>query len=166
MVVLIRGAQIYDGGGGAPFLGDVLVQGETIEAVGPGLPAPPGAAVLEAAGKMLCPGFIDIHRHADVQPLLGWSAEAELRQGITTSVSGNCGISLTPCAAPFCAEQRAFSAAVLGPVPAGAPETYREYVRRLEKCRAAAEFCGDDWHRRGAHQPQGLFAHAVHSGGA
>lgn len=71
MVVLIRGAQIYDGGGGAPFLGDVLVQGETIEAVGPGLPAPPGAAVLEAAGKMLCPGFIDIHRHADVQPLLG-----------------------------------------------------------------------------------------------
>lgn len=140
MVVLIRGAQIYDGGGGAPFLGDVLVQGETIEAVGPGLPAPPGAAVLEAAGKMLCPGFIDIHRHADVQPLLGWSAEAELRQGITASVSGNCGISLTPCAAPFCAEQRAFSAAVLGPVPAGAPETYREYVRRLENAALPLNF--------------------------
>ena len=90
MAVLIRGAEIFDGGGGAPFFGDVLVRGEKIEAVGPHLPAPPDAEVLDAKGRMLCPGFIDIHRHADVQPLLGWDAQAELRQGITTSVSRIC----------------------------------------------------------------------------
>lgn len=70
MAVLIRGAEIFDGGGGAPFFGDVLVRGEKIEAVGPHLPAPPDAEVLDAKGRMLCPGFIDIHRHADVQPLV------------------------------------------------------------------------------------------------
>ena len=140
MAVLIRGAEIFDGGGGAPFFGDVLVRGEKIEAVGPHLPAPPDAEVLDAKGRMLCPGFIDIHRHADVQPLLGWDAQAELRQGITTSVSGNCGISLTPSAAPFRAEQRAFSAAVLGPVPADAPDTYRGYAERLGKAALPLDF--------------------------
>lgn len=140
MAVLIRGAEIFDGGGGAPFFGDVLVRGEKIEAVGPHLPAPPDAEVLDAKGRMLCPGFIDIHRHADVQPLLGWDAQAELRQGITTSVSGNCGISLTPSAAPYRAEQRAFSAAVLGPVPADAPDTYRSYAERLGKAALPLDF--------------------------
>ena len=45
MAVLIRGAEIFDGGGGAPFFGDVLVRGEKIEAVGPHLPAPPDAGL-------------------------------------------------------------------------------------------------------------------------
>ena len=51
---------------------------------------PEDTEILEADGKLLCPGFIDIHRHADVQPLLNSKSEAELRQGITTAVSGNC----------------------------------------------------------------------------
>ena len=56
MAVLIRGAEIFDGGGGAPFFGDVLVRGEKIEAVGPHLPAPPDAEVF------LCPfGKIENH---------------------------------------------------------------------------------------------------------
>lgn len=132
MDTLIRNAKIYDGTGEKPFVGDAYLRGGIIEAVGVNLPVPESAEVLEADGKMLCPGFVDIHRHADVQPLGDWTAEKELRQGITTMVSGNCGISLTPASEAYAAEQYAFSAAVLGPVPNGAPTEYRTYAEKLK----------------------------------
>lgn len=131
MDTLICGAKIYDGTGEKPFIGDVWLHGSRIEAVDRRLPVPEGAEVLQAGGRMLCPGFVDIHRHADGKPLGEWTAGVELRQGITTMVSGNCGISLTPVSQPYAAEQYAFSAAVLGPVPANAPKTYREYTERM-----------------------------------
>ena len=131
-MILFRHAQIYDGTGQKPFLGDVLVKNNRIAEVGQSLEVPEDTEILEADGKLLCPGFIDIHRHADVQPLINSKCEAELRQGITTAVSGNCGISLTPGAAFSRAEQNAFAAAVLGPVPEDAPLTYREYCATLE----------------------------------
>ena len=131
-MILFRHAQIYDGTGQKPFLGDVLVKNNRIAEVGQSLEVPEDTEILEADGKLLCPGFIDIHRHADVQPLLNSKSEAELRQGITTAISGNCGISLTPGAAFSRAEQNAFAAAVLGPVPEDAPLTYREYCATLE----------------------------------
>lgn len=81
-MILFRHAQIYDGTGQKPFLGDILVRNDRIAEVGQNL---------EADGKLLCLGFIDIYRHANVQPLLNSKSEAELRQGITTAVSGNCG---------------------------------------------------------------------------
>ena len=84
-MILFRHAQIYDGTGQKPFLGDVLVRNDRIAEV------PEDTEILEADGKLLCPGFIDIHCHADVQPLLNSKSEAEFRQGITTAVSGNCG---------------------------------------------------------------------------
>ncbi|MCI5650636.1 MAG: amidohydrolase family protein [Ruminococcus bromii] len=140
MFTLFCHANIYDGSGEAPFFCDVLVRDDRIEAVGRGLPAPEGVNVIDAEGLWLCPGFVDIHRHADVQPLLNWSGEAELRQGITTAVSGNCGISLTPCGDAFRAQQTAFSAAVLGPVPENAPGMYREYSAFMEKAALPFDF--------------------------
>lgn len=79
--------RIYDGTGQKPFLGDVLVRNDRIAEVGQNLEVPEDTGILEADGKLLCPGFIDIHRHADVQPLLNSKSEAELRQGVTTAVS-------------------------------------------------------------------------------
>lgn len=91
VVILFRHAQIYDGTGQKPFLGDVLVRNDRIAEVGQNLEVPEDTEILEADGKLLSPGFIDIHRYADVQPLLNSKSEAELRQGITTAVSGTRG---------------------------------------------------------------------------
>ena len=59
---------------------------------------------LEADGKLLCPGFIDIHRHADVKPLLNSKSEVELQQGITTAVSRTRGFRVRFLA--FCVSAR------------------------------------------------------------
>ena len=96
MLTLIRNALIMDGSGEKPFLGDVLLEDALIATVGTELSVPDHTEILDVDGKMLCPGFIDVHRHADLKPLFPWDAAQELKQGITTVVSGNCGISLTP----------------------------------------------------------------------
>lgn len=68
-----------------------MVRNDRITEVGQNLEVPEDTEILEADGKLLFPGFIDIHCHADVQPLLNSKSEAELRQGITTAVSGTRG---------------------------------------------------------------------------
>ncbi len=63
--LLLTNATILDGSGAEPFLGHVGIEGETIS--GPWRGIPPGAVqVIDAAGKMLAPGFIDVHSHADL----------------------------------------------------------------------------------------------------
>ena len=52
------------------FLADVLIVGDTISAVGPGLSAPPGALVIDATGRLVMPGGIDPHTHCDM-PFMG-----------------------------------------------------------------------------------------------
>ena len=125
----IKNAYIYDGTGGPPFRGSVLVHHDKIEAVGCFESSYPA---FDAEGMMLCPGFIDIHRHADVKPLTGWDGSTELKQGITSTVVGNCGISLTPASRRFQKEQYGFAAAVLGNIPANAPLSYGGYIKNLE----------------------------------
>lgn len=53
--------------------------------------------VVDAAGLMLAPGFIDMHSHSDRTLLIDPAAESKVRQGVTTEVIGNCGASPTPC---------------------------------------------------------------------
>ena len=66
MNLLIRGATVYDGSGGAGAQQDVAVRGERITAVGTDASTLPGAPrVIDAGGLALAPGFIDIHSHAD-----------------------------------------------------------------------------------------------------
>ena len=59
-------------------------------------------STLDARGMTVTPGFLDIHRHADLAAFRPGFGELELRQGLTTIVNGNCGLS----AAPFGAEHR------------------------------------------------------------
>ncbi|MBW8816512.1 MAG: D-aminoacylase [Caulobacterales bacterium] len=92
--LLIRGGTIYDGSGGAPFTGDVAVKGQRIVYVGPHAPGP-AAKVVDARGKAVAPGFIN---------MLSWSNESliedgrglsELKQGVTLEVMGE-GDSMGP----------------------------------------------------------------------
>ncbi len=79
--------------------GDVLVAGERIEAVAPRIRARDGWKVLDAAGKLVAPGFMNIHSHADFHlpiPEHAQLYERLLHQGITTNVGGQCGFSFFP----------------------------------------------------------------------
>ncbi len=92
---LIRGATLIDGSGGEPCRKDVALAGDRIGAVGADLKLR-AAQVIEGGGLVLSPGFIDIHGHSDMtlfrHPLL----ESKLFQGVTTEVTGNCGLGLFP----------------------------------------------------------------------
>ncbi|MGH8176642.1 MAG: N-acyl-D-amino-acid deacylase family protein [Steroidobacter sp.] len=84
----IKGGLIHDGGGGAPVAGDVLVRGDQIVRVGPtaGVEA---RRVIDAAGRIVAPGFIDTHSHGD--PLTDKSFENFALQGVTSVVLGQDG---------------------------------------------------------------------------
>lgn len=103
---LIRDARIVDGSGAPPTAGDVLIEDGAITAVGTGLKVPTHARVVDAEGRVVCPGFIDMHSHVDM--LIGDYPRADgmLRQGVTTIVTGNCGISPFPDGAEAGAQSR------------------------------------------------------------
>ena len=89
---LIRGAQVLDGTGADAFPADVGIKDGTIAAVGR-LTDVDAAHVLDAQGRTLTPGFLDIHRHTDAALFRPNFGRAELAQGLTTLVGGNCGMS-------------------------------------------------------------------------
>jgi imidazolonepropionase-like amidohydrolase len=81
-VTLIRGPRVFDGTGAPPVVGDVLIEGDRIAAVGPAIGVPDGAKIVEAAGKFLMPGMIDAHVHATLFGEEGLQTYARL--GVTT----------------------------------------------------------------------------------
>ncbi|MGW3521052.1 N-acyl-D-amino-acid deacylase family protein [Streptomyces hydrogenans] len=97
--VLITGGTVIDGTGAAPRRTDLAVRGGRIVHVGDLAPTATATTMLDAAGLTVTPGFIDLHSHADFSVLAMPDAEACLRQGVTTLVTGNCGLSPFPLAA-------------------------------------------------------------------
>lgn len=96
MKILLKNAKVYDGTGAAAMNGDVLVDNDRIAQVGAELPVDGADQVIDLQGLSLAPGFIDAHSHNDWFALrsdpLTWF-DPFIRQGITTFVTGNCGIS-------------------------------------------------------------------------
>lgn len=95
--LLLVNATLVDGTGEAPRIGAVRLRGDRIEAVG-NLEPGPGDEILDLAGLVLAPGFIDTHSHADRQIFELGDAVAAVSQGITTVVVGNDGGSPLPLA--------------------------------------------------------------------
>ncbi|MEI7435402.1 MAG: D-aminoacylase [bacterium] len=93
--LIIRGTTIYDGTGAPARTGDVAVNGDRIAAVGE-LACAGARETISAAGKALCPGFIDVHSHSDAYLLIEPSAPSKISQGVTTEIVGNCGASAAP----------------------------------------------------------------------
>jgi N-acyl-D-amino-acid deacylase len=86
---------VVDGSGAEGFVADVAVADGRIAAVGVGLDRD-AAAVIDGAGRVLAPGFIDVHTHDDRAALAAETILPKVSQGVTTVVVGNCGISLAP----------------------------------------------------------------------
>jgi N-acyl-D-amino-acid deacylase len=92
--LVIRGGTVVDGTGAAPFLADVAIDGALISAVG--TISARGREEIDATGKIVAPGFVDIHTHYDGQAT--WDAEMAPSSwhGVTTVVMGNCGVGFAP----------------------------------------------------------------------
>jgi N-acyl-D-amino-acid deacylase len=94
--VVIKGGTVVDGTGNAGYPADIAIENDRIQAIGPNLPTS-GATVLDAAGQIVSPGFIDIHTHYDAQVFWDQQLTPSCYHGVTTVVAGNCGFSLAPC---------------------------------------------------------------------
>lgn len=93
--LVIRGGEVIDGTGAPRFRADVAVRDGRIVAIGEvGMVA--GATVIDATGRIVSPGFIDIHSHSDESVLVNSALESTLHQGVTSVVAGNCGGSSAP----------------------------------------------------------------------
>jgi N-acyl-D-aspartate/D-glutamate deacylase len=93
--LVVRGGLVYDGTGGEAFGADVAVKDGKIAAVGQVSGA--GAEEIDARGKIVAPGFVDIHTHYDGQATWESRMQPSSWHGVTTVVMGNCGVGFAPC---------------------------------------------------------------------
>jgi N-acyl-D-amino-acid deacylase len=89
--LLIRNGRVVDGTGGPPRTADVRIAGDTIVEVAASLSPRAGERVIDAAGRVVSPGFVDMHSHADGGIEQSPDAGTQLRQGITTTLVGQDG---------------------------------------------------------------------------
>jgi N-acyl-D-amino-acid deacylase len=133
--LLIRGGSVVDGSGAPARRADVAVEGERIAAVAPSLSGE-AARVIDASGKIVAPGFIDMHSHSDLFYFACPSAESKIRQGVTTEVVGMCSFSQ----APLRPEQQSLVEGWVGGIgmtPDLKWETFGQYLDALRSVRPA-----------------------------
>ena len=93
--LVIRGGTVVDGSGRPGFVADVAIQNGLIAQVGE--VKGQGREEIEAAGRLVTPGFVDIHTHYDGQATWDHHMQPSAWHGVTTVVMGNCGVGFAPC---------------------------------------------------------------------
>jgi N-acyl-D-amino-acid deacylase len=130
--IVLTNARILDGCGNPWFRGDLAIQTGRIAGTAP-VGTVRGKQTIDIAGRFIAPGFIDIHTHSDLSILINRRAESAVRQGVTTQVIGNCGMSPAPVRDAYLANMRNY----WGPV-SDQPEvdwswrTFGEYLQTLQ----------------------------------
>jgi N-acyl-D-aspartate/D-glutamate deacylase len=93
--LVIRGGNIADGSGGELFEADVAIKDGRIAEVGK--VSAKGKEEIDARGKLVAPGFVDVHTHYDGQVTWSHDITPSSQNGVTTAIMGNCGVGFAPC---------------------------------------------------------------------
>jgi N-acyl-D-aspartate/D-glutamate deacylase len=93
--LVIRNGTIIDGSGGDPREADLAIDGGRIAEIGRNLAK--GGEEIDARGKLVTPGFVDVHTHYDAQVTWGDRLSPSTWNGVTTVLLGNCGVGFAPC---------------------------------------------------------------------
>ena len=93
--LIIKNGLVYDGKGSEPFKADLAISNEKIVEIGK--IEDKGRKVIDAEGKIVTPGFVDIHTHYDGQVTWDPYLRPSTYHGVTTVVMGNCGVGFSPC---------------------------------------------------------------------
>ncbi|MBP1096885.1 N-acyl-D-amino-acid deacylase family protein [Bradyrhizobium diazoefficiens] len=93
--LVIRGGMVADGNGGELFEADVAITGGRISEVGK--ISGKGKEEIDARGKLVTPGFVDVHTHYDGQVTWSQDITPSSQNGVTTAIMGNCGVGFAPC---------------------------------------------------------------------
>ncbi len=143
MSILIRNGWLADGTGNPLYPADVMIEGDRIVAV-ECLPEAQAERIIDAKGKVVCPGFIDCHSHTDWTIHSNPDMQSTVRQGVTTEIIGNCGFSM----APLSDISRNYREKVLryfdynGPVDWSSFAEYLDSVARIKTSENLAWFVG------------------------
>ena len=114
--LLIRNGRVIDGTGLPWFRADVGITGDRIAAVGQ-LGNAEAKTTIDAAGKVVCPGFVDAHVHGDLPLLVDPYHEPAVRQGVTTYVVGQDGVAFAPASPETMRYMRRYTAGFNGNLP-------------------------------------------------
>ncbi|MCB0998760.1 MAG: amidohydrolase family protein [Acidimicrobiales bacterium] len=123
--VVVRGGTIVDGTGAPAYTGDVAIDDGRIAAVGGTLD---GRRVIDAAGAVVAPGWVDVHTHFDGQVTWDDQLDPSFSNGVTSLVMGNCGVGFAPC-------------------PPGGEQTLIELMEGVEDIPGTALYEGVPWGR-------------------
>ena len=106
--LLIKNGEIIDGTGKPRQKADLAIRKDKIADLVPEIPVEKARRVIDATGLCVCPGFIDIHSHTDCSLFVNPRSESKIRQGVTTDISGNCGMTPFPIGEEGFAETKSF----------------------------------------------------------
>ena len=131
--IIIQGGRIVDGSGSPWYYGDVGICGDRIAAVSK-LEGADARRVIDASGRVVCPGFIDMHSHSDIMLLTNPKHEPKVMQGVTTDVIGMDGLSYAPLSSPNLQMMRLYLSALNGnPDIAWDWSSVSEYLARFDR---------------------------------
>jgi N-acyl-D-aspartate/D-glutamate deacylase len=134
--LVITDAVVVDGTGAPAFRGWVGVRSDRIAVVGhDGMPVPEAGQTIDAAGRVVAPGFIDVHNHSDLSPFVLATMPSVIRQGVTTVVVGNCGLSPWPLAGYREAIELAYADPAAHPVPSW--QSFGDYLAAIDEAEPA-----------------------------
>ncbi|HXJ35251.1 MAG TPA: D-aminoacylase [Candidatus Eisenbacteria bacterium] len=127
----IRGGMVVDGTGAPGRRADLAIDGDRIAVVG----SPSGDArrTIDATGRVVAPGFIDVHSHDDFALLGRPACEAKVMQGVTSVVIGNCGFGAAPLGPAYLGFLRSFGPTLFGPLGDPSWHTTDDFFRLLER---------------------------------
>ncbi len=130
--LVLRNGRILDGCGNPWFRGDLAIQEGRIASIGP-VGSLHGRQTLDMQERYVAPGFIDIHTHSDLSILVNRQAESAVRQGVTTHVLGNCGMSPAPVRAEHLEDMRSYWGEISSqPEVNWQWQTFKEYLAVIQ----------------------------------